>query len=196
MCSATDSSIWPGTIGAGRRHSALALDHPDAVRKLAILDVAIPGDGAADISQGGGRWHHAFHQTTELPELLTQGREDVYLGWFYRNYGRAPDVLEEAEIAQHIALYARQGRMRAGFGYYRALAQDIADNRGRLASGKLAVPVLALGGDSGWGRGIEVLESVGRVAEKVCGGVLARCGHWMPEEQPEEVASQLARFFR
>jgi len=175
---------------------SLAMDHPDAVRKLAILDVAIPGDGGANISQGGRRWHHAFHQTADLPELLTQGREDVYLGWFYRNYGHAPDVLEEAEIAEHVALYSRAGRMAAGFGYYRALEQDIADNQERLARGKLAVPVLALGGDSGWGRRTEVLESVSNVAESVVGGVIARCGHWMPEEQPQEVASQLTQFFR
>lgn len=175
---------------------SLALDHPDAVRKLAILDVAIPGDGASSISQGGKRWHHAFHQTPDLPELLTTGREDVYLGWFYRNYGHAPDVLDPAEVAEHVALYSRPGRMSAGFGYYRALAQDIADNEARLAKGKLRVPVLALGGDSGWGRGIEVLESVRRVAEEVTGGVVARCGHWMPEEQPQQVSSQLSNFFR
>lgn len=174
---------------------SLALDHPDAVRKLAILDVAIPGDGAADISQGGKRWHHAFHQTPELPELLTAGREGVYLDWFYRNYGHAPDVLEPSEIEETVALYSRPGRMSAGFGYYRALAQDIADNRERLAKGKLRMPVLALGGDSGWGRGSEVLASLARVAENVTGGVIARCGHWMPEEQPQDIAAQLCQFF-
>jgi len=175
---------------------SLALDHPQAVRKLAILDVAIPGDGSPNISQGGHRWHHAFHQTAELPEQLTAGREDVYLGWFYRNYGHGPDVLDPEEIAEHVALYSRPGRMNAGFGYYRALAQDIADNQERLANGKLTVPVLGLGGDGGWGRRTEVLESVSRVAHTVSGGVVSRCGHWMPEEQPEEVASRLAAFFR
>lgn len=182
---------WGGVVAF-----ALALDHPHAVRKLAILDVAIPGDGTPNISQGGQRWHHAFHQTPELPEELTAGREDVYLGWFYRSYGHAPDVLEPGEIADHVALYSRPGRMAAGFGYYRSLQQDIADNRDRIARSKLKVPTLALGGDSGWGRRGEVLESVSRVADSVTGGVIARCGHWMPEEQPEEVASQLSRFFR
>jgi pimeloyl-ACP methyl ester carboxylesterase len=174
---------------------SLALDHAEAVRKLAILDVAIPGDGNPNISQGGQRWHHAFHQTADLPEQLTAGREDLYLGWFYRNYGHGPDVLDPEEIAEHVALYARPGRMNAGFGYYRALSQDIADNRERLANGKLTVPVLALGGDSGWGRRTEVLESVSRVAHATSGGVVSRCGHWMPEEQSEEVASRLAAFF-
>jgi pimeloyl-ACP methyl ester carboxylesterase len=85
--------------------------------------------------------------------------------------------------------------MNAGFGYDRPLSQDIADNRERLANGKLAVPVLALGGDSGWGRRTEVLEAVSRVARTASGGVVSRCGHRMPEEQPKEVASWLAAFF-
>jgi pimeloyl-ACP methyl ester carboxylesterase len=182
---------WGGPVAF-----SLAMDHPDLVKKLAILDVAIPGDGSPNISQGGQRWHHAFHQTADLPEELTRGREDIYLGWFYRNYGHAPDVLDEAEIADHVALYSRPGRMSAGFGYYRALAQDITDNRERLERrGKLAMPVLALGGDSSWGRRTEVLESVSRVATSVIGGVISRAGHWIPEEQPEEVASQFTRFF-
>lgn len=54
---------------------ALAAEHPDAVRRLAILDVVIPGDGAQGFSQGGRRWHHAFHITPDLPEALTHGRE-------------------------------------------------------------------------------------------------------------------------
>ena len=182
---------WGGPVAF-----SLALDHPESVRKLAILDVAIPGDGSPNISQGGKRWHHPFHQTSELPELITAGREDIYLGWFYQNYGHAPNVLEQSEIDDHVALYARPGRMQAGFGYYRALDQDVADNVARLERGKLEMPVLALGGDSGWGRGMEVLESLRRVAQTVTGGVIARSGHWLPEEQPEAVAAQFSQFFR
>lgn len=57
---------------------ALAAAHPEAVRRLVILDVVIPGSGG-DFSEGGRRWHHQFHMTPDLPEALTQGREDVYL---------------------------------------------------------------------------------------------------------------------
>jgi pimeloyl-ACP methyl ester carboxylesterase len=95
-----------------------------------------------------------------------------------------------------VQLYSRPGRMAAGFGYYRAIPKDIEDNRARLVAGKLKVPTLALGGDSGWGRGEEVAESLRRVAVDVTGGVVAACGHWMPEEQPEELARRLREFFR
>ena len=58
---------------------SLAAQHPEAVIKLAILDVAIPGDGA-DFSQNGRRWHHALFRTPDLPEqLFLGGREHLII---------------------------------------------------------------------------------------------------------------------
>lgn len=173
---------------------AVASAHPEAVRKLAILDVTIPGDGSPNISQGGRRWHHAFHQTLDLPEALVAGREEIYFGWFYRNYGARP--LDDGEIAEYLRTYRQPGALRAGFAYYRAIPTDIADNAAKVAAGfKLPMPVLALGGDRSWGRRMEVVESLRRLALDVRGGVVENCGHWMPEEQPEALLRQLLEFF-
>ena len=174
---------------------AIAAAHPKAVRKLAILDVTIPGDGSPNISQGGRRWHHAFHQTLDLPEALVTGREDIYFGWFYRNYGHRPDVIPDADIAEYLRVYRQPGALRAGFGYYRAIPQDIADNQAISANFKIPMPVLALGGNSAWGRRMEVVESLRRMATDVRGGVIENCGHWMPEEQPAALLEQLLAFF-
>ena len=174
---------------------AIAAAHPASVRKLAILDVTIPGDGSPNISQGGRRWHHAFHQTLDLPEALITGREDIYFGWFYRNYGHLPDVIPDVDIAEYLRVYRQPGALRAGLGYYRAIPQDISDNQAISANFKLPMPVLALGGDSAWGRRMEVVESLRRMATDVRGGILENCGHWMPEEQPEALLEQLLAFF-
>ena len=174
---------------------AIAAAHPDAVRRLAILDVTIPGDGSPNISQGGRRWHHAFHQTPDLPEALATGREDIYLSWFYRNYGRHPTVIPDADIAEYLRTYRQPGALRAGFAYYRAIPRDIADNEAIARTFKLPMPVLALGGDCSWGRRTEVLESLRRMASDVRGGVIEECGHFMPEEQPERLLRHLLDFF-
>ena len=153
-----------------------------------------PGDGSPNISQGGRRWHHAFHQTLDLPEALVTGREDIYFGWFYRNYGARP--LAEEDIAAYLRVYRQPGALRAGFSYYRAIPRDIADNAAIVAGGfKLPMPVLALGGDRSWGRRLEVVESLRRLAVDVQGGVVENCGHWMPEEQPAELLKRLLAFF-
>jgi pimeloyl-ACP methyl ester carboxylesterase len=180
---------WGGPVAY-----ALTARHRDAVSHLAILDVAIPGDGSANISQGGKRWHHAFHQTGELPEALVAGREAIYLGWFYRHYGAREDALGSDAIKEYLRIYSQPQALHAGFEYYRNLPRDIATNEAHVARGKLTMPVLALGGVEGWGRGFEVLESCQRVADNVTGGVIENAGHWLPEEQPEALASALRKF--
>ena len=174
---------------------AVAVAHPDAVRKLAVLDVTIPGDGSPNMSQGGRRWHHAFHQTLDLPEALIAGREDIYLRWFYCNYGARSDAIPDADIAEYLRVYRQPGALEAGFSYYRAIPRDISDNAATAAAFKLPMPVLALGGDRSWGRGMEVVESLRRLADDVQGGVVENCGHWMPEEQPMELLKRLLAFF-
>ena len=176
---------------------ALACAMPAAVRSLAILDVTIPGIGP-DISQGGKRWHHAFHMTPELPERLVQGREREYLGWFYREFCWQRGAIGEADVDEYVRCYSRPGALRAGFEYYRNIPRDAADNRAILASGfRLPMPVLALGGarTEARGRGGEPLESLRAIATDVRGGTLPDCGHFMPEEQPEMLAARLLEFF-
>ncbi len=180
---------WGGPVAY-----ALAAGHRESVTRLAILDVAIPGDGAANISQGGRRWHHAFHQSADLPEALVAGREDIYLGWFYRNYGARPDAIAPAAVNEYLRSYRDPATLHAGFEYYRNIPRDIEQNQAHVAAGMLPMPVLALGGSAGWGRGAEVLESCRRVASDVRGGVIDDAGHWLPEEQPAVIAARLHEF--
>ena len=176
---------------------ALACAGAASVRTLTILDVTIPGIGP-DISQGGRRWHHAFHMTPELPETLVQGREREYLSWFYREFCWQRGVIEEADIDEYVRCYSAPGALRAGFEYYRNIPRDQADNRALLESGfRLQMPVLALGGAraEARGRGEEPLESLRAIATNVQGGALPDCGHFIPEEQPAVLAERLLRFF-
>jgi pimeloyl-ACP methyl ester carboxylesterase len=180
---------WGGIVGY-----SLAAHFPGPVATLTVVDVAIPGDGNPNISQGGRRWHHAFHQTPGLPEALVAGREELYLGWFYDNYGYRSDVITAEDRAEYLRSYSDPAAMRAGFEYYRALEQDAADNARRATEYRIAVPVLALGGVGGWGRGEEVAASLRRLADDVTGGVIADAGHWIPEEQPAELARRFREF--
>ncbi len=181
---------WGGPVAF-----SLAAHHCDAVRKLAIIDVSIPGDGTANISQGGKRWHHGFHQTFDMPEKLIEGREDIYLGWFYDNFGASPTAISAEARAEYLRAYRQPDSLRPGFEYYRNIPKDIAQNETLLKrDGKLQMHVLALGGAESWGRRIEVVESCNRVAANVTGGVIEAAGHWIPEEQPEELARILIAF--
>jgi len=172
---------------------ALAAQHREAVRRVAIFDVPIPGDGTSIFFNN--RWHHGFHWESDLPEELTVGREDVYLGFFYRNWGARPDAISKEAQQEYLRTFRQPGAMRAGFNFYRAMRQDVLDNEAFIAAGKLNMPVLCYGGTLGRGRGMGAIESWRRVATDVRGGIAENCGHWIPEERPEWVVEHLLAFF-
>ena len=182
---------WGGPVAF-----ALACAHRDAVKKLAIIDVTIPGDGTDTFATSQGRWHHLFFRTPDLPEALVEGRERVFFTWFFRNFGYRPDAIQPEDIDDYLRCYSTPGGLRAGFAYYRATAQDVADNEAAIREGgKLSMPVLALGGTESFGRRMLVGASLARVAENVEGGVIEGAGHWIPEEKPEELLKRLLAFF-
>lgn len=176
---------------------ALACLRPQAVRTLTVVDVTVPGFGP-DISQGGKRWHHAFHMTADLPERLVEGRERDYLAWFYREFTWQPNAITEADLDEYVRTYSQPGAMRAGFGYYRNIPRNMADNRALKESGfKLPMPVLAVGGArmEARGRGQEPEASLREIADDVRGLVIAESGHFVPEEQPQVLSQALLDFF-
>ncbi len=181
---------WGGPVAY-----AYACAHPQDVRKLVILDVTIPGEGWQKIPQvtrRGGIWHLAFHNVRDLPEALVTGRERTYLSWFYRIAAYNPTAITEAEIDEYVRCYSAPGGMRAGFEYYRAIFDDIDHNK-ENAKTKLKMPVLALGGERGFGQ--VPLRSMKELAENVRGGAVERCGHWIAEERPDYLIDQLMTFF-
>lgn len=179
---------WGGPVAY-----AYASAHPEDVRKLVILDVGIPGAGLEQALAFRPRsiWHIQFHYVRDLPEALVTGRERTYLTWFYRT-AYDPGAIPEDAIDEYVRCYSAPGALRAGFEYYRAIFTD-AEHNLENAKTKLKMPVLALGGERGF-RGM-TLASMQLLAEDVRGGVIERCGHWIPEEQPKYLTEQLLSFF-
>ena len=182
---------WGGPVAY-----ALAAQHRNAVTHLALLDVTVPGDGSNVFSTSQGRWHHAFHQTLDLPEALVQGREALYITWFLDNFTAHPGRISDEAKAVYAHAYSQPGAMRAGFGLYRAIPTDIANNARHIEAGKLTMPTLGLGGSETFGRGGLVVESLKRVAENVSGGTIDGSGHFIPEEAPQALLESLVPFLR
>jgi pimeloyl-ACP methyl ester carboxylesterase len=72
--------------------------------------------------------------------------------------------------------------MRAGFLQFLAFDQDAVDNRSFLASGRLTMPVLAVGGEKSFGATMAaVMRAAADNVEEI---VIKDSGHWLMEEQP------------
>jgi pimeloyl-ACP methyl ester carboxylesterase len=82
--------------------------------------------------------------------------------------------------------------MHSAFNQFAAFTQDAADNKGFAADGKLTMPVLALGGDHSFGT--QMADIMRLVATDVTGGVIAKSGHWVMEEQPKRTTAAIVDF--
>jgi pimeloyl-ACP methyl ester carboxylesterase len=166
-----------------------AAAHPNETKRLVILDVPIAGIGPGENITG--LWWAQFHNVRDIPEMLVAGHEREYLTWFYR-YSCNPAAITDEDIDEYVSHYSAPGGMRAGFEYYRALADDIKQNK-EYSMTKLPMPVLVLGGECSFGTA--ALDSMRMLATNVSGSIIPNTGHWIPEERPDFLINELARFF-
>ena len=168
------------------------------VRRLVLMDAGIPGITLPDAlptdpDKAWRTWHFAFHALPDLPELLIGGREREYLDWFLRRKTANPEAFSDADIGEYLRVFTKAGGLRAGLAYYRAVGLSAQQNRDLSAKGRLAMPVLALGAEQG--SIADMASPLRPYAADVRGGVVANCGHFIPEEQPEVAGQELAAFF-
>ena len=139
-------------------------------------------------------WHFLFNAVVDLPESLLSGKERVLLEWFFNKKSANPmATFEPADIDEYVKCYASLGGLRGMLGYYRAVEEDMRQNQ-KLFANKIRTPVLALGGDVG--SAPDIHESMRPLCESIRGGQIASCGHYIPEEQPEKLATELDSFFK
>lgn len=174
-----------------------ALDHPEDVERLALLDI-IPTRETfrrPDVATALGYWHWLFHLQPDLPELLVGDRIETYLRWFFERWSVNRPAVEEA-VEEYVRAFSRPGALRAGFDDYRATFPDDldADEVDAAAGDRLAMPLMVLWGETGLPARLPVLDIWRNYADDVRGRALPDCGHFLPEEQPGLVADHLLTF--
>ena len=175
---------------------ALAATHPEMVTKLVEIETGIPGFGleSAMNPAAGGSWHFGFFAAPDIPEMLTKGHEqEFFTKWAFRGqYVVRKDTFSDADINEYLRYYTQPGGMTAGFGYYRAFAQDAKDNA-ELGKTKLTLPVLTVGADKSFGD--FTLKNMQAAAVNVRGVIIPNCGHFVYDEQPDALVGLMQDFF-
>ena len=175
---------------------AVAAKYPERVSSLAVIEAVIPGVAdAPKIFQPPVKnkkiWHFMFNQLPDLPETLIEGREREYLKWLFDNKAYRTSAISPADLDEYVRIYSIPGAIRTGFEFYRAIPRSMEQAK-QWQQQKLSMPVLAIGGSESTSTG--PLETMKKVADNVSGGEIAGCGHYLPEECPDELLQQLNEF--
>tara|TARA_R110000868_G_scaffold116608_3_gene310203 strand:- start:4992 stop:6320 length:1329 start_codon:yes stop_codon:yes gene_type:complete len=165
--------------------------HQNQTTRLVLMDAPVPGIGPwDDILKNPLLWHFRFGGPDM--ERLVAGRERIYLDRFWNDFSASPAHFPEETRKHYAALYARPGRMHAGFMQFASFDQDAIDNRASVALGRLKVPLLAIGGDHSFGSTMAFVMRF--AADDVHEMVIADSGHWLMEEQPKATVAAIRAF--
>ncbi|MEJ2803899.1 alpha/beta hydrolase [Comamonadaceae bacterium PP-2] len=179
----------------------LAADHPDAVERLMLLDVAPTLGMYEGTTEAFARayWHWFFLiQPAPLPERLIESDPQGYLRGVMGKRHAGMSAFAPEALAEYLRCLSIPGSAASLCEDYRASAGiDLAHDRADVAAGlKLAQPLRVLWGEHGAvGRCFDVLALWRERAESVAGQSLP-CGHYIAEEAPERLLAQCQDFFR
>lgn len=174
----------------------LALDFAERVEKLIVLDI-VP---THTIFSRTGRelaaayWHWFYFQAPDLPEIMIRNSAEPFLQTMFRSLSWRPDAIDDLLFAEYLRAFTSPGTIRCGLEDYRAAASiDYEDDERDLGT-KLSCPVYTIWGQFGKMESLfDVVDTWKEKADNVIGKSLP-CGHFIPEEAPNELLSEIVPF--
>ena len=193
-------SILAHDRGARVAHR-LAMDHPGAVQRMTLLDIAPTLAMYRQTTEAFARayWHWFFLiQPAPMPERLIEASPRGYLQATMGVRSEGLALFDTRALAEYERCLSQAGAAHALCEDYRAAAGiDLQhDQADRDAGRRLALPLQVLWGRMGVvQRCFDALHEWRQVADDVQGGALP-CGHYIPEEAPAELAAAALPFLR
>ncbi|GGB52459.1 haloacetate dehalogenase [Roseibium aquae] len=201
-------------LGFGRFHLAghdrggrvayrLALDHPQCVEKIAVIDILPTYDYWARLDRAFALriYHWAFlAQPAPFPETLIGASMIPFLEHTLASWTGAKSLTAFAPSAldHYRTAFRAPGRIAASCEDYRAGAGiDVEhDAQDRASGNKIEAPLRVLWGTTGIAQSGDTPLSAWKNWASDCSGTGLTGGHFLPEENPNDVITDLLTFFR
>ena len=181
----------------GRVAHRMALDHPAAVERLAVFDIAPTATMYARTDQEFATryfWWFFLIQPAPLPERLIDADPEYFLRTHLDAQCKTPGATSEAVFQEYLRCYRDPASRHAICEDYRAAADIDLEHDAADGGRRVEAPLLALWGAKGTvGKLYDVLETWREKATDVRGRAL-ECGHTLQEEAPDAVLKELLAF--
>ena len=188
-----------GLVGhdrGGRVAHRYALDHGETLAALALLDIE-PTRVMFDRMNRQlalETWHWLFLPQEDLAERLIAAEPEAVLRHFLRSWAGHPTAIGEDAVAEYLRCFKLPGTIRATCADYYAGAYTDLEHDAADAQRRIEAPRLALWGGLGKRDQEWDLLAVWREKARHVEGRALPCGHFIPEEAPEELAAALRAF--
>ncbi|OWF65765.1 alpha/beta hydrolase [Polynucleobacter hirudinilacicola] len=183
----------------GRVSHRLAMDFPDSVLRLMVLDIsptlAMYDNTTMEFAKGYWHWFFLI-QPEPIPETFIAANPEF---WIKQHMGRhaGTGIFSPERWSEYLAGASNPQTMHSMCEDYRAAASiDLVHDRADRAAGKkLTMPLRVLWGEHGLvHKCFKPIEDWKAVAENVSGKTVS-CGHYIPEELPSELVTDAKQFF-
>ena len=179
----------------GRVAHRMALDHPDSVQKLVVLDIVptykVFHSVTKELATSNFHWFFLI-QREPLPETMIGNSAEFWLRTRFNAV--RPDAIDKEAFAEYLRSFRTPEMIHATCEDYRAGASiDLTHDDADLQR-KISCPVLALWAEKGaMDRQFNVLDTWKERASSVTGKPLPS-SHFIAEEIPEKLLSELGNF--
>ncbi|KPM37959.1 hypothetical protein AK830_g8597 [Neonectria ditissima] len=199
----TSTYVFAHDKGVGMA-TALAIQHPDLVKRLALAEYGLPGYGYEQIATPNPswdlyqNWQLAFFQVPDLAEFLMSGKERQFLQWyFYHASYSGPASFSEDTVNRYATSISKPGFLRSMLGPFSTATvyDDAKFFKASLNNSRLEVPVLAMGGEASLGIKSAVHQTFDPISSDVQVDIVPKAGHWIADENPKWTARRVSKFF-
>lgn len=195
-----DQFMLVGHDRGGRVGHRIALDHPEAIQKLVVMDIAPTYTmyTTTDMEFARAYYHWFFLiQPFDLPERMIGNDPLYYLERKFGQWGRDSSAFTKEAFGEYLRCFTPETTHASCEDYRASATIDIEHDQADIDAGKkIQCPVLALWGEKGFvGKKYDVIAEWSKWADEVSGFGLP-CGHYLPEEAPSETLAAVLGFLQ
>jgi pimeloyl-ACP methyl ester carboxylesterase len=172
----------------------LAMDCPDAVEKLVVMNAPHPVAFARELrgnwEQRLKSWYALFFQIPWLPETLLTLSPLASAQLFFQRTAVRRQAFSEADLEVMAAAMAQPGAMRSMIDWYRAALRYPSAQANKI----IQAPTLLIWAEDDVALGKSLTLGLDAWLPKLTTHYIPGCGHWVQNEAPAEVNEQLLAF--